>query len=196
MIEPRPNRLIQAWFNWYCRHALRKHFFAVRVETPADAFRPDRPRIYLCTHTSFWDGIVLNHVIPRLRPQPLYCLIDSLQVRRHPFFTRVGGIGIDRSNARDSLACADYAARLIQERSAALIVFPQGRIVPQDQRPIRVEAVDLNARGAFDRALERLERRLERYRERPRDARRRPKKYYVARRLVWSGGEETTSEPG
>jgi ribosome-associated translation inhibitor RaiA len=64
------------------------------------------------------------------------------------------------------------------------------------QRPIRVEAVDLNARGAFDRALERLERRLERYRERPRDARRRPKKYYVARRLVWSGGEETTSEPG
>ncbi len=64
------------------------------------------------------------------------------------------------------------------------------------QRPIRVEAVGLNARGAFDRALERLERRLERYRERPRDARRRPKKYYVARRLVWSGGEETTSEPG
>lgn len=61
------------------------------------------------------------------------------------------------------------------------------------RRPIRVEAVDVTARGAFDRALERLERRLERYRERPREARRRPKKYYVA--PVWSGDEETPSEP-
>jgi ribosome-associated translation inhibitor RaiA len=39
-------------------------------------------------------------------------------------------------------------------------------------------------RLAFDGALKAFERRLERYRERDRDSRRRPKKYWVAKRLT------------
>jgi ribosome-associated translation inhibitor RaiA len=52
------------------------------------------------------------------------------------------------------------------------------------RRPLRVEAVDVKAHGALDQALERLERRIRRHRERTREARRRPKKYYAARRLL------------
>ena len=51
---------------------------------------------------------------------------------------------------------------------------------------LRVECTAATQRTAFDGAFTALERRLERYRERARDSRRRPKKYFVAKRLIES----------
>ena len=59
---------------------------------------------------------------------------------------------------------------------------------------IRVEQVALTSRLAFDGAFAALERQLERYRERDRDIKRRPKKYYVAKRLL-TGGLERPGAP-
>jgi ribosome-associated translation inhibitor RaiA len=49
---------------------------------------------------------------------------------------------------------------------------------------LRAEHLARTHRRAFDEALEILERQLERYVERTRESRRRPKKYYVATRLL------------
>lgn len=49
---------------------------------------------------------------------------------------------------------------------------------------LRAEHVANTPRLAFDRAFAVLERQLETYRARQRDRRRRPKKYYVAKRLL------------
>ena len=49
---------------------------------------------------------------------------------------------------------------------------------------LRAEASAETARLAFDAAMPALERKLERYRERARDLRRRPKKYYAARKAL------------
>jgi ribosome-associated translation inhibitor RaiA len=59
---------------------------------------------------------------------------------------------------------------------------------------IRVEQVAETSRLAFDGAFAALERRLERYRERDRDSKRRPKKYFVAKRLL-TGGLGPTVQP-
>ena len=56
--------------------------------------------------------------------------------------------------------------------------------------PVRVEQVAETSRLAFDGAFGALERQLERYRVRDRDIKRRPKKYFVARRLL-AGGLQT-----
>lgn len=58
------------------------------------------------------------------------------------------------------------------------------------QPSIRVEETAQTRRTAFAGALEMLDRLLERYRVRQRESRRRPKKYYVAKRLLWGGGRE------
>jgi ribosome-associated translation inhibitor RaiA len=55
---------------------------------------------------------------------------------------------------------------------------------------IRVEQVAETTRLAFDGAFAALERKLERYRQRDRDIKRRPKKYFVAKRLL-AGGLQT-----
>ncbi len=49
---------------------------------------------------------------------------------------------------------------------------------------IRVEHISTTGRLAFEGAFATLERQLERYRERVRDIKRRPKKYFVAKRLL------------
>ena len=55
---------------------------------------------------------------------------------------------------------------------------------------IRVEQVAETSWLAFDGAFGALERQLERYRQRDRDIKRRPKKYFVAKRLL-AGGVQT-----
>jgi ribosome-associated translation inhibitor RaiA len=59
--------------------------------------------------------------------------------------------------------------------------------------PIRVEQMAETSRLAFDGAFAALERQLERYRERDRDIKRRPKKYFVAKRLL-AGGLKTPTK--
>ena len=60
---------------------------------------------------------------------------------------------------------------------------------------LRAERLAETHRRAFDEALEILERQLERYVERSRESRRRPKNYYVAKRLLGSG-REGAAKPG
>ena len=58
---------------------------------------------------------------------------------------------------------------------------------------VRVEHVSDTPRSAFDGSFATLERQLAKYRERLSERRRRPKKYYVAKRLLTAGlapGEE------
>lgn len=141
MLPARPNATIQRWFDWYCRRALRAHFHRVHLfhEAPPDAFDPAVSRIYVANHCSFWDGIVLYHLLRRRRPQAAYCMIDEAQVREHPFFRRVGGFSVRRGDGRDALRAIDYAAGLLGASPCAVVVFPQGEIRPADERPMRFE---------------------------------------------------------
>lgn len=52
------------------------------------------------------------------------------------------------------------------------------------RRSVRVEHMGTTLRLAFDAAFAVLERQLERYVERDRESRRRPKKYFVAKRML------------
>ena len=58
---------------------------------------------------------------------------------------------------------------------------------------LRVEQMGETARLAFDGGLVMLKRQIERHSERARDQRRRPKKYYAAKRLL-IGGEAPETE--
>lgn len=62
-------------------------------------------------------------------------------------------------------------------RCAVLVRFPHLPV-------IRVESVASAPRFAFDQSYDRIVRQLERRRERWLDGRRRPKKYYLAKRLL------------
>ena len=120
----------------------------------------------------------------------------------------IRGLGKDKVlSARVSAHVGDAIASLRVAPVAAKVTFfddngPKGGLgmrcaldVRVPYRPaIRVERVAATRRLAFDKAFATLGRQLERYRERDRDIKRRPKKYFVAKRLL-TGGLETPGSP-
>lgn len=120
----------------------------------------------------------------------------------------IRGIGKDRVlSARVSGHIGGALASLRVAPVAARITFfddngPKGGLgmrcaldVRVPYRPaIRIERVAATRRLAFDQAFATLGRQLERYRERDRDIKRRPKKYFVAKRLL-TGSLETPGSP-
>ncbi|MEM1011362.1 MAG: lysophospholipid acyltransferase family protein [Planctomycetota bacterium] len=93
------------------------------------------PRIVVAaTHQSFWDGIVLGDLLRRFGWRRRFVMIDQKQVDRHPFFPRIGGFGVDLDDPADRRRAIGYASSLLREANepAALVIFPQGRIEPDD----------------------------------------------------------------
>ncbi|MEM7807354.1 MAG: lysophospholipid acyltransferase family protein [Planctomycetota bacterium] len=93
------------------------------------------PRLVVAaTHQSFWDGIVLNDLLRRFGWRRRFVMIDQKQVDRHGFFPRIGGFGVDLDDPADRRRAIGYASSLLREADepAALVVFPQGRIEPDD----------------------------------------------------------------
>jgi len=141
MLPATLNPLVLKWFDGWCRGALRRAFHRVHVYG-ADQLHFDRHRshLYVANHSSFWYGIVLYHWLRAQRRQPIYCMIDEAQVREHPFFRRVGGFSIDRTNPRDGVLALDHAAKLLNDSPASVILFPQGEIRHNDARPLAFQS--------------------------------------------------------
>ena len=142
VIVPKPNRLVQWWFDGWSRRAIARQFYRLHVwgTVPApggpDA---DRPTLYVVNHSSFWDGIVLWRLL-RPRHPGLLCAVDARQMREHPFFARLGCFSIDRANPRRAAEGLAYAAGRLRTPGTAMVIFPQGRIVHGDVRPLALEA--------------------------------------------------------
>ena len=138
MLPATPSPIVSAWFGWYCRSALRKFFHRLHLfgDVP---FEPGRSTLYVCNHASFWDALLMNHLIRTHRPQPAYCMADAVQVAKHPFFRRIGAFSVDRTSPRDGLRAVRYAADLLNRPPCAVVVFPQGEVEPADKRPLGFE---------------------------------------------------------
>ena len=138
MLPVKPNALTQWWFDWYCGHAIRKHFHRLHQygEVPFD---PATPTLYVGNHSSFWDALAVNHLIHATRRQRAYCMADAVEVRKHPFFRRIGAFGVDRTSRLDGGRAIRYSVDLLAGGPCALVLFPQGKIRPNDERPLAFE---------------------------------------------------------
>lgn len=136
MLPAIPNPLVRLWFDWYCGHALGKHFRRVHLygDVPFD---PGRSTLYVANHVGFWDAIVINHLIRRLWPQPAYAMSELAAVQKHPFFRRVGAFSVDPEDFRDGLRAVRHAADLLNSGPNAVLIFPQGGARPAAERPVR-----------------------------------------------------------
>jgi chlorobactene lauroyltransferase len=124
------------------RRSLRRFFTRVWIQHDGPLPHPrNGPFIFYLNHSAWWDGYMMM-VIHRLGLQrrfDSYLLMEERQLRAYRFFTWCGAFSINRNDPQDSDRSQTYAANLLQERrDRALYIFPQGRIAPNDQRPLYV----------------------------------------------------------
>lgn len=130
MIFPRHRPLAQSFFSFYLKRLIKKHFSAFYVveDFPREALDGD-PILLLPNHSTWWDGFVLflhNHLELK---QTLFLMMLERELRKNPFFSKLGAFSIDPGHPRESLR---FSLDILQrgDGRTGLIVFPQGEILP------------------------------------------------------------------
>jgi 1-acyl-sn-glycerol-3-phosphate acyltransferase len=98
------------------------------------------PLIIVANHSSWWDAILPIVISRGARHHEGYGLMERAQLDRYGFFRQLGILPIDRDNPRRALATLGEIAAMMRGERRVLWIFPQGRIVPNDRRPIEVES--------------------------------------------------------
>lgn len=133
MIEARKSRWFSAWFARHCEARIRRSFEAVHVrglDALADAGRRGSVLV-VSNHTAWWDPLVAIWLTQRLLPLDSYAMMNATNLRRLPFFAKMGAFGVDLADPRDGARSLRYAARLLRSGRRVVWIFAQG-----DERPI------------------------------------------------------------
>lgn len=145
MLKARPTRFHRRLLALYFTRLLRRRFARVLVSNPERLApwhegRAREPLIIAVNHSSWWDAVLPIVISCGAMRHDAYGMMDQRQLARYRFFTRAGLFSVDRENARAALASLEYAAGLLRGTGRVLWMFPQGRIVPNDVRPIICES--------------------------------------------------------
>lgn len=138
MIPARKSRWFNAWFAGHARGRILKSFGAVRVRglTEARAAAAAAPLLLVANHTSWWDPLVILHLSQHVLAIDGYAMMDAKNLRRLPFFSLVGGFGVDLDSPSDGALAVRHAARLLDRPGRGVWIFPQGRERPVSERPL------------------------------------------------------------
>ena len=147
MRKDAPPSLIRAhkhgWPRWAVDRLIvgrtRRSFHQVRVQG-LDRLRraiDDEPggTLFLPNHSSWWD-LFLVHVLNERIPIDGYGMMEHFNMLRFGFFRRIGAFSVDRTSPASVRASLQYAAELLHGPRAGVWVFPQGKIEPNDARPL------------------------------------------------------------
>lgn len=138
MIPSRKQRAFTAWFAGHARSRIHHAFAASRIHgiERTRALSRTAPLLVVSNHTSWWDPLVILHASQHLLETDGYALMDAKNLRKLPFFSLVGGFGVDLDRPEDGAAVMKYAARLLDRPGKLCWVFPQGRERPITERPL------------------------------------------------------------
>lgn len=126
-------------FTLYNRWLIGRTFKSIHVRGLDAIAADDRPTLFLCNHSNWWDGLVLFQIDRMTVRRPLYMMMEEKGLRQYPFFRKLGAFSIDRTSTADIRQSLRYTATLLHERGAMVFLFPQGKIRHQDVRPLSFE---------------------------------------------------------
>ncbi|MFQ3664125.1 MAG: lysophospholipid acyltransferase family protein [Chloroflexaceae bacterium] len=128
-------------YRCFARWSLWRYFDRVWLQSHGPLPHPrNGPLILYLNHSSWWDGYlmyVIHRVVLRGRFDA-HLLMEEKQLRRYRFFSWSGAFSVNRDDPEDAWRSQAYAAALLQggQRPRLLFIFPQGKIVPNDRRPL------------------------------------------------------------
>lgn len=120
-------------------HKLRKGFFRIRaqgLERLRESIESEQEgTLFLANHSCWWD-LFLVHYLNETIPVDGYGMMEHFNMLRFGFFRRIGAFSVDRSDPASVRASLDYAAGLLRGPRSGVWVFPQGRMIGNDARPL------------------------------------------------------------
>ncbi|MFO8001021.1 MAG: lysophospholipid acyltransferase family protein [Marinilabilia sp.] len=128
------------FFVWFFRHYSRlmihHHFRKISIE--GDIQAPEKSLLVVSNHFSWWDGFFINYLNHRLWQKKFHAMMLEDQLESRKFLSRAGCFSIrrERSATRESF---QYAQNLLQKPENLLLMYPQGELCSQHERPLHFE---------------------------------------------------------
>jgi 1-acyl-sn-glycerol-3-phosphate acyltransferase len=130
----------EALYWLFARWSLWNFFDRVWVQTVGPLPHPNRgPFIFYLNHSSWWDGYLMMAIHRQVlyRRFAGYLMMEEKQLRNFRFFAWCGAFSINRRKRDEIVRATAYASRMLRAGpDRALWIFPQGRILHNDQRPL------------------------------------------------------------
>jgi len=125
-------------FAIYSAFLFRRRFDSIYID---GTFRPgslDRTVWYMNHHT-WWDALIPSFLNSKIFHQRMWAIMDEKQLRKYPFFRKLGAFSVDRLHPRSALNALEYAVDALQQDHSSLFIFPQGKIEPEYLAQIKFE---------------------------------------------------------
>jgi 1-acyl-sn-glycerol-3-phosphate acyltransferase len=137
MLEAKKSRIFDKIFALYNRNLLRRRFHSFRVSgLNFLEEKTELPLLIYANHSSWWDGLIFFEISRRAGLNS-FVMMEEKHLRKLFLFRRLGAFSVVREKPREAARSVDYAAKILrEERRAALLIFPQGEILPNDARPM------------------------------------------------------------
>lgn len=127
-------------FGVYNRNLLKRNFNSFQVQNLSALKKTDKniPLIIYANHSSWWDGLILFEIL-KSKDFDSYVLMEEKQLRKYKWFRKLGAFSIVRENSREAIRSLDYAVETLKAgKNKTLLIFPQGKIYPNDKRPLKL----------------------------------------------------------
>jgi 1-acyl-sn-glycerol-3-phosphate acyltransferase len=124
--------IFRSLFNVYIKNLFKRRFQTVWIN---QQYHPsaDAKTVYFLNHTSWWDGLIpliLNTYHFNQQPR---AMMEYEQLKKYPFFKKIGAFSVDQESPRHIRASLRYALESMDRDNASLFLYPEGEIKPIDR---------------------------------------------------------------
>ena len=133
---PAKEHPIYLWFFYYVTaYLLKRRFKEVHIEVD---YRPSKQTstLFYMNHNYWWDALLPNYLNRRFFGQKTRGMMDIRQLKKNPFFTKIGAFSVDLNQPRSAIYSLRYALEHLQIPNASIYLFPEGEIVPVHPGPL------------------------------------------------------------
>lgn len=137
MIKASHNKLYEVFFDNYIRLLLKIDFREVNIIRPGLEDQ-GKAVLLLGNHFSWWDGFFARYINNRVFRRRFHVMMLEDPLKKRMFLNKLGAFSI-KKNSKTCLVSLDYAAELLEDKNNLVLLFPQGSIQSQHNRPLTFE---------------------------------------------------------
>lgn len=84
--------------------------------------------VYFINHNMWWDGLLPLYLSRNIFHQKARAMMEDKQMKKYPFFSRIGVFSINLSDPKSSIYSLKFAIESMKRANSSLYIYPEGML--------------------------------------------------------------------
>jgi len=133
-IPAKESKIFIRLFRIYVKFLFKRRFKEIWIRQNYHP-SPKAKTVYYLNHNSWWDGLIPLLLNEYCFHQKARALMEHKQMKRYPFFKKIGAFSINPENSEMIVHTLRYALTSMERQNASLYIYPEGKIRPAGTEP-------------------------------------------------------------